>query len=302
MKRTIIIAAALACAFGAQAQENKTLERAGFVRDSVAEVLAEHRANYARNESMREELAPTILSLEKEIVRLQAEYEKVVAAISQRAVQDALTAYNNAQKEQNAEKKSQPVVEEKRSSYIPDKSRLKRDLVANDYFAERLSQSDYKMLLDAQRREKVVKEAVERYFTKYGELLTLQRRYMEVPTREEADEQAKLFAAKRGEMASLDEDITSMWSSLYYNKIYSYDLLMERSGDNAMLDLSATVSARAEREVNDNSDLYESNALVNYYVRKKALTEYELKLASTLLLTTSRDSLKVVAAELDNRD
>ena len=302
MKRTIIIAVALACAFGAQAQENKTLERAGFMRDSVAEVLAEHRANYARNESMREELAPTILSLEKEIVRLQAEYEKVVAAISQRAVQDALTAYNNAQKEQNAEKKSQPVVEEKRSSYIPDKSRLKRDLVANDYFAERLSQSDYKMLLDAQRREKVVKEAVERYFTKYGELLTLQRRYMEVPTREEADEQAKLFAAKRGEMASLDEDITSMWSSLYYNKIYSYDLLMERSGDNAMLDLSATVSARAEREVNDNSDLYESNALVNYYVRKKALTEYELKLASTLLLTTSRDSLKVVAAELDNRD
>ena len=302
MKRTIIIAVALACAFGAQAQENKTLERAGFMRDSVAEVLAEHRANYARNESMREDLAPTILSLEKEIVRLQAEYEKVVAAISQRAVQDALTAYNNAQKEQNAEKKSQPVVEEKRSSYIPDKSRLKRDLVANDYFAERLSQSDYKMLLDAQRREKVVKEAVERYFTKYGELLTLQRRYMEVPTREEADEQAKLFAAKRGEMASLDEDITSMWSSLYYNKIYSYDLLMERSGDNAMLDLSATVSARAEREVNDNSDLYESNALVNYYVRKKALTEYELKLASTLLLTTSRDSLKVVAAELDNRD
>ena len=69
-----------------------------------------------------------------------------------------------------------------------------------------------------------------------------------------------------------------------------------------MLDLSAAVTSRAEREVNENSDLYEADALVNYYARKKALTEYELKIATTLSLTTSRDSLKVVAAGLENRD
>ncbi len=302
MKRTIIITVALACAVGAQAQENKTLERAGFVRDSVAEVLAEHRVNYARNESMREELAPTILSLEKEVVRLQAEYEKVVAAISQKAVQEALAAYNNAQKEQNTEKKTQPVVEEKRSAYTPDKARMKRDLVANDYFAERLAAADCKTLRDAQQRERKVNEAVERYFAKYSELLALQRRYMEAPTREEADAQAELFATKRGEMASLDEEITSLWSSLYFNKIYAYDLLMEREGNTSMLDFSAEAAARAEREINENTDLYESNALVGYYARKKALTEYEMQIASTLSLTTSRDSLRLITAELKNRD
>ena len=302
MKRTIILASALACTFVAQAQTVKDLERAGFVRDSVAEVLAEHRINYARNESMREKLTPTILSLENEVVRLQAEYNKVLAQISQKDIKEALTAYKDAQKENRTVKKEQPAVEEKRGAYIPDKARMKRDLVVNDYFSERLLQSDYKALRDAQQREKSLKEAVERYFTKYGELLALQRRYMEVPTREEADEQAKLFVAKRGEMATLDEEITSLWSSLYFNKIYAYDLLMEREGKTAMLDFSAEATARAEREVNDNTDLYESNALVGYYARKKALTEYEMQIASTLSLTTSRDSLKIVSAELKNRD
>ena len=302
MKRTIILASAVACTFVAQAQTVKDLERAGFVRDSVAEVLAEHRINYARNESMREKLTPTILSLENEVVRLQAEYNKVLAQISQKDIKEALTAYKDAQKENRTVKKEQPAVEEKRGAYIPDKARMKRDLVANDYFSERLLQSDYKALRDAQQREKSLKEAVERYFTKYGELLALQRRYMEVPTREEADEQAKLFVAKRGEMATLDEEITSLWSSLYFNKIYAYDLLMEREGKTSMLDFSAEATARAEREVNDNTDLYESNALVGYYARKKALTEYEMQIASTLSLTTSRDSLKIVSAELKNRD
>lgn len=302
MKRTIISIIALASVAVSQGQTAKELERAGFVRDSVLEVLAEHRTNYARNESMREKLAPTIRALESEAVRLQAEYDKLLVAISQRDAQEAFALYSNAQKENGTAKKQQPVVEEKRGAYIPDKARMKRDLVANDYFVERLTTADYKTLRDAQQREMKIKEAVERYFVKYSELLALQRRYMEVPTREEADEQAKLFAAKREEMLALDGEIASMWSSLYFNKIYAYDLLMERDGNTSMLDFSAEATARAEREVNENGDLYESNALLGYYARKKALVEYEMQIASTLSLTTSRDSLKVVFAGLKNRD
>ena len=143
---------------------------------------------------------------------------------------------------------------------------------------------------------------VAKYIAEYGSLLALQRSYMEVPTKHQADSVAQLFAAKKARMAELDDAITSAWSSLYFNKIYAYDLLMERSGNNAMLDLSASVAARAEREVNENTDIYESNALVGYYARKKALVEYEMQIASKLQLTTSRDSLRLVSSELKNRD
>ena len=303
MKRTIISIIALASVAVSQGQTAKELERAGFVCDSVAEVLAEHRANYAKNKSMRERLAPMILSLEREVVRLQAEYDRLLSQISQSDVKKSLTAYEEAkQQAANTKKEQIDVVVEDNGAYIPDKARMKRDLVKNDYFAERLAAVDYKTLCDAQKSEVAVKSMVAKYHTEYAELLALQRLYMEVPTRTEADSVAQLFAAKRGVMVGLDEEITSLWSSLYFNKIYAYDLLMERSGNSAMLDLSAAITARAEREVNENSDLYESEALVNYYVRKRALTEYEMKIASTLTLTTSRDSLKVVATELGNRD
>jgi hypothetical protein len=77
---------------------------------------------------------------------------------------------------------------------------------------------------------------------------------------------------------------------------------MEREGNTSMLDFSAEAAARAEREINENSDQYQSDALVGYFARKKALTEYEMQIASALSLTTSRDSLKLVSAELKNRD
>ena len=302
MKRHFITIAAVAVSLAAQAQSVKELERAAFLRDSVADVLAEQRANYAKNESMRESLSPTILSLEKEVERLHAEYKSIYQQLSHAEAKKAIWVFENAKLQVQTEPKQESAVVENSGGYTPDQSRLKRDLVANDYFAERLSPSDYKSLCDAQKREKRVKEAVDNQVKRYGELLTLQRQYMEVATRAEADDLAKRFAAKVAQIAQCDSEITAMWSSLYYNKMYAYDLLMERSGNTSMLDLSAEGTARAEREVNENSDIYQSDALVGYYARKKALTDYEMQLAARLSLTTSRDSLKLVAAELKNRD
>lgn len=302
MKRTIVSIIALASVAVSQAQTAYDLERAGFVRDSVAEVLAEHRINYAKNESMREKLAPTILSLEREVVRLQAEYDKVLSQVLQSDIKKSLSAYEEAK--QSATMTYKPIIAEpsNRGEYTPDKARMKRDLVANDYFAERLAPTDYKTLCEAQQREKRVRDLVAKLHSEYGELLSLQREYMEVPTRRQADSIAQLFTAKCSRIEGIDSEITSLWSSLFYNKMYAYDLLMEREGKNAMLDLSASVTSRAEREVSENSEIYQSDALVGYYARKRALTEYELQLATSLSLTTSRDSLRLVQAELKNRD
>lgn len=302
MKRAIILTMAVLSASLVEAQSAKDIERAGFVRDSLADVLAEHRANYAKNESLREKLTPTILALESELLRAYAEYDKAVEAVGRKDIEQALADYAKAQSEKSEKRESVAPKIAVAEEYTPDPARIKRDLVANDYFAERLSEGDYKTLRDAQKRELKAKEAVERYMKMYGELLGLQRKYMEVATREEADAVAKQFATKVAEMEQQDDSIKSMSGSFYYNKMYVYDLLMERGGKTAMLDLSADVSARAEREINEHSDLYQSDALVNYYARKKAMTEYEMQLASLLSLTSSRDSLKLISAELKNRD
>ena len=302
MKRTIIFSVALLSAVMAQAQGVKEVEKAMFARDSVLAVLAENRVNYAKNESKREELAPVILSLEKEVVRLQAEYDKALAAMSQEEMRNTLALYEKNGKSSASDLKDSKKVVDSKNRYTPDPSRLKRDLVANDYFAERLSAADYTTLRKAQSREIEVKNLIDKYMAEYGELLSLQRKYMEVPTKAESDAISLQFNAKLQAMTQLEETIKSAWGPLYYNKFYAYDLLMERGGNTPMLDFSAEITARAEREINDGSDLYQSDALVSYFARKKALAEYEMRLASSLSLTTAVDSLKTVVSELKNRD
>ena len=302
MKRAILLALTMGAILSVEAQSNEALMRKGFVRDSLAEVLAEHRMNYAKNPSMRERLTPVILSLEQELLNLQGDYERAVEEASQRDINQQLADYAKAQTEvaePKVESAPQPATSDE---YRPDPLRMRRDLVANDYFTERLSEDDAKTLRASKQREVKAKEAVAQYVKLYGELLALQRRYMEVPTRSEADVLAREFAQKEGEMVRQDELIRTMSGSLFYNKMYAYDLLMERGGKTSMLDLSANLSARAEREIEDNRDLYQSNALVDYYTRKKAMVEYEIELSSMLSLTPSRDSLRVVATELKHCD
>ena len=205
MKRTIVFAVALACAALAQAQSAKEIEKAAFKRDSVADVLTDYRANYAReNEEQRKRIAPTILTLERELMLLQAEYERVVEVVSARDAKVALAEFDKAQQQPQKSSNSSDnteKVKETKNGYMPDVARLKRNLVANDYFVERLSEADYKGLCDAQQRELKVKSAVENQTKRYGELLALQRQYMEAPTREEADRLAKLFNAKLAQIA-----------------------------------------------------------------------------------------------------
>lgn len=300
MKRVVILAAAMATAFGVQAQTVKELERAGFLRDSVLEVLAQYRANYAKEQAKRKELAPKIIELEGEATRLQAEYEKIVGAIAQKDAREAVVAYD---KFVAGAKGVRPNPDDLAGGEeMLNNGEMKRDLVANKIFIKRLTSADYATLLKAQQEESKVQAMVADYMVMYGDLLALQRKYMEMPTKDKADKVAVQFKAKEKELEALESDIAKIWSPLYCNKTYAYDLFMERYGNTAMLDLSAEIAMRAEREVNENSDQYQSNTLVDYYVRKKALTEYEMKVAAMLNLTLSSDSLSVVMSELRNRD
>ncbi len=304
MKRTIITVIALACVAVSPAQGKSEFEKAVSVRDSVAKQLSKHRVEYAKDEKARERLKPVILGLEEELARVQAEYEKALQAVSKNDMSEELKAYDKACKDRAAAMKAKRDSLEKLSKLPPTQSKVqqRRNLIDNGCFVKLLPENDYVMLRAAQNKETQIKSLVESYMQKYSELQTLQHKYMEVVTKEEADQTARQFADKERELEALDKEISSIWSSVYYNKVYAYDLLMERSRNEVMLDHSAAILERANREVDSNTGIYQSDGLVAYCVRKRALTEYEMKIASSLQLPLSSDSLKVVASELKNCD
>ena len=304
MKRVVIFILASMPALSCLAQTeptNKELEKAIFARDSVSEVLAEYRVRYAQNDSTKVALTPTILSLEKELSRLQGLYEQELASVNQRDAQAVLAAFEQHVKElanRKESEKSADTEEVKEAEVV----QVKRNLVENAIFAQRLSPADYDLLQKSQQQEVQVGNLLQVYMSKYEELRSLQQLYVGSTTKENADSLAESFVVKEREMSEVESEIKSIWSSLYYNKVYVYDLLMERAGNRAMIDFSSNVMQRADNEISDCTGQYQSDVLANYGARKKSLTEYEIKIATTLNFPQSCDSLNVVLNELSNRD
>lgn len=307
MKRIVIFVVALACGFCVQAQSKKDLERVKQVRDSVISVLDQHRDNYATNKEVRKTLSPVILALEERIAELQQQYNKLLADISAMEGQDVIAEYEEAVKKANAVKKqkaaeaSVEATESKPTS--ADNVEAKSDLVTNDHFSTQLkTDSNYQTLQNAQKKEVEIKTLVARYFELYAELKALQEQYKNVKTKKLAEEVAVQFNTKNGDLDELNSQILSAWTQVYDDKIYLYDLLMEREGNNAMLAFSTEAASAANSEVDKSKGKYHSDALVNYFTRKKMITEYELRMASKLMLAPSIDSLNTVMSELKNQD
>ena len=278
MKRIILFVAALACGVGAQAQTNqleKELKTADSVCDSIATMLAQCRVDYvAQNDSIRAKMAPTILSLEKELVVARAKYDKVLAAIMQRDVQREVQAYQASIKVDATAVAPQPVVDEKQVTTVI---------------------ADYEKSFNVPHPQEVeVGALATQYFEKYQEYLDLQKKYMKAETRGEADNYAYLFANVHNELKTLDAKIAAQWHQFYYDRIYAYNILAERSG-NSKIHKFSDLHTRAK--IREASGKYISDALVDYYISRELLLEYEIHIASTLSLTSSSAKLLERMAE-----
>ena len=298
MRRFTILIAFSLCMTSLYAQNNAERVRLlGAKCDSIGKALADMRYKYSQSETLRTELTPKIIVAEQELRACKSQYDAAVLALSKEeaaATLKGLSALQQVATEIAKAEQSKP----SRSA----QPNTKKNLVSNPFFATKLSREEQKTLQDAQQLEGEANALATSYTTHYSELLSLQRNYMEVDSPRKADSVAVLFNVKLGEIRELDERLSKTLSTLYINKSYIYDLLMEREGHSAMLTLSASLSASAEREIEKYSDTYISDALMRYILRKRGLVEYELKLAELLSADKACDSLKAVANVLKQRD
>lgn len=288
-----IAASFAALSANALPQEYKTLvankERAGEVRDSIDIALCTLRGRYAAGE--REATASQITQLEAELRTAMRNYDASVVAVAQ---YERLWHMGNPGKSFPKEE-----VADRRASAS---TKVRANLIANSFFIENLSKNDYMTLCEAQRAEADVNKAAVELSKAYSHLLKQHHRYMEVATESEADSVAVLFNAAKERLSDADALLAERWSTVYDNKIYIYDLLMEGLANSAMLERSARLANEASLKAGSERGKYASDALVDFCYRKRALVEYESQLASYLNLAAARDSLKLVAAQAASRD
>lgn len=174
-----------------------------------------------------------------------------------------------------------------------------RNLVANRAFADNLPPSDYASLRKAQERERLAVDLVGRYADNYSVLLDLQERYATVKDEVEAASVLEKHKTLEGLNAALNDSLSAVWSYIFDNKTFAYGYLLDKLRCEELLSREIDHLSRTQRQIASLEGEYASDALVGYFLQKRALVHYELAIAETLGLGDARDSLAAEMAYLE---
>ena len=321
MKRTAIFVAALACGFAAQAQQTqleKDLKQAGAVRDSIAVVLAKHRADYAvQDESARKKMAPTIVALEDNLHSAQRKYDAILAEVMSRDAKRVVASYDGTVKAdagvktevvaKAVESKAEPKVAEPQTQPQlqvqpqpqPQVVQEQPKPVVEEKKPELSFADRCKNMLNDQQGVDKIKELVDQYLNTYNELKKLHGLYKNAQTKIDADKVLTRFVEEKKELATLDAELTKLWQDYYYKRIFDYKVLAEESDMSNMPKFS---DAQVQEQIKVQCGKYISDALIEYYIGRKALLEYEKELVTWLLKPELMSSVQSRIIDLNSKN
>ena len=180
---------------------------------------------------------------------------------------------------------------------IPDSLKV-RNLVDNLYFREHLAEADYAALCKAQRLESAARDYADRYFANHATLTELAESYAAVQTEAEAMEIYERLTALQGINRQLADSLSEVWNYIFDNKNYAYGYILDELNSEEILAREEEELARASRQLTGLSGTTASDAVADYFLRKRVIADYEVAVAEVLGLDAARDSLRGAAEQL----
>lgn len=251
--------------------------------DSINILINQCRDRYLLEPESRKQITTQLSVLESEAADLKLKYDSALAELIEYEQRSYISGNGGelvAQQFNMEDTSSVAVYRTKRAN-----------LVYNDHFEQYVSLADIKTLRQLQYKESVVATNIKEYLRIYDKMVSLQLEYERVDTQEAADVVLHQLDSVRVVAKSWEKGIMDIWHNIYDNKVYIYNLAMEKAGNEDVIasadNLLAGAVSASEQKVAD----CESAALCEYYYRKQALLGYEGKVASAMGLTIARDSL-----------
>ena len=102
--------------------------------------------------------------------------------------------------------------------------------------------------------------------------------------------------------AEIPDSLSDAWNYIFDNKSYAYGYLMDKLGRDEILSREEERLSEAARQLSELRGETASDAVTDYFLRKKVLVGYETSVADMLGLTSARDSLRGVTAQLEGID
>lgn len=263
--------------------------------DSIAGAVDRARKQLRDDPANRQQYSQEILQLESRIFEVRNAKGRLVDRINTIEQEWVLANLNDA-----ASQPAEPVAE-RPAAAVPDSLKV-RNLIFNPYFREQLPEADYAALRRAQGLEMDAVDYVNRYFANYGTIRELAEAYAVVQAEAEAVEIYDKYNTLQGFNRVLADSLAEAWNYIFDNKSYAYGYLMDKLGQEAILAREEERLSEAARELSGLRGEVASETVADYFLRKKVLVGYETAVADLLGLTTARDSLRGVAAQLEAID
>ena len=251
--------------------------------DSVNVLLKQAREQYATHAEERPQISNRISALELEALNLKRKYDKAVYELS--CCEQQILLADIARSQGQNKQVSTDEVE------VTDNSPQRANLVYNKVFERSLSMADLRGLRQAQQQETDVVNRIREYLGVYDKMVAVQLEYERIDTESGADSLLQALDSLRLAAGVIENGVNNLWHNLYDNKLYAYNLILEK-GKRLDVLASAEVSlSKAQSQSEQIVSEFESDVLAEYFYRKGALLEYEGNVAKALELTKAQDSL-----------
>lgn len=251
--------------------------------DSVNVLLKQAREQYATHAEERPQISNRISALEFEALNLKRKYDKAVYELS--CCEQQILLADIARSQGQSKQVSTEEVE------VTDNSPQRANLVYNKVFERSLSMADLRGLRQAQQQETDVVNRIREYLGVYDKMVAVQLEYERIDTESGADSLLQALDSLRLAAGVIENGVNHLWHNLYDNKLYAYNLILEKG---KRLDVLASAEASLSKAQSQSEQIvseFESDVLAEYFYRKGALLEYEGNVAKALELTKAQDSL-----------
>ncbi|MFR9641044.1 MAG: hypothetical protein SNH41_02950 [Rikenellaceae bacterium] len=152
-----------------------------------------------------------------------------------------------------------------------------------------LGGEERKMLQASELAERELAAIVSRFIANYRKQNAIYEEYMQTGSEARAREIEAEFERLADDNDDLALDIDDLWSEIYDDKLYAYNMLLELASRVDLLDRGDDLLTQPLFE---SSDGWASEELGNYIVKKSQLLAYEKMLCDSLKLSSAADSLR----------
>ena len=177
-----------------------------------------------------------------------------------------------------------------------------KSIFSNAYFIKSLEPEDYKMLMEANAKEKVAYGYAQEYADNYLKIKTLYDKYVIAQSEADAESVYAEMAGVMDDNMILNKQLQKMWAEIYDQKVYVYSYFLEKEGREDILQMTENQMMEARQEKLNSIDNCISEPVADYCLQKPIALNYEMYAAKLLNQTAAIDSLSVASRTVRKLD